>query len=198
VTGLLVDHADTVPHPPAPATRLTAPVDGLDAGHGALMAYRTETLRRLGGFDEVLGAGRRLAGAEDLDMFCRVLADGWTLVREPRSVIRHVNTRDDAAYTKLLRGYGLGLGAMTGKWLRMRPGFGLRLTAVVLGRSVKRVLRTLGSPRRRRGQVAMLSGILGGMASSVGLRVRAGRFVDAAPPPSIPLSPAGAGGSGAS
>lgn len=194
VTGLLVDHSDTSPRSPAPPARLTRPIEGLDAGHGALMAFRVDVLRRLGGFDEVLGAGRHFAGAEDLDMFSRVLREGHTLVREHRSVIRHVNTREDDAYVRLLRGYGLGLGAMTGKWLRAWPAAGARLAVVVLGRAVKRVLRDLRSPRRRRGQAAMLRGIVGGMASSLRFRVRAGRFVDASPPPSTPLPSASSDG----
>ncbi len=39
----------------------------------------------LGGFDDVLGAGRDLAGAEDLDIFCRALAGGTALVQPTAS-----------------------------------------------------------------------------------------------------------------
>ena len=72
-----------------------------DAGHGAIMAFRRERLVALGGFDPVLGAGRRLAGAEDLDMFCRILDDGAHIVYDPSCVVHHVHTRADDAYTVL-------------------------------------------------------------------------------------------------
>lgn len=191
VTGRLVDHAGGAPAPDEPASRLTRTVDGLDAGHGALMAFRRELLDRLGGFDEVLGAGRRFAGAEDLDMFCRILASGSAIVREPRSMILHVHTREDREYTELLHGYGLGLGGLVTKWLRMSPAVGARLAVLALGRTVVRLVHGLGSRRRRRGQFAMLRGTVTGMVRSARFPIAAARFVDTDPPPPTPLADAG-------
>jgi glycosyltransferase involved in cell wall biosynthesis len=182
-TGRLLDHTLPDATTAAPPRRFTRTRDGLDAGHGALMAFRRAALVAVGGFDEVLGAGRHLAGAEDLDIFCRLLARGHVVAHDPAAVIRHTNTRTDADYVRLQRGYGLGLGALSNKWLRLRWTTGATITTVILGRTVVRVLRHLGDTRRRRGDLAMLGGILAGLATAARLRLDGERFVDASPPP---------------
>ena len=178
VTGEMVDH--TVAHAPVDgsATRYSRVIDGLDAGHGALMAFRRDVLVDLGGFDDVLGAGRRLAGAEDLDIFCRILDAGFAVVHDPSCIVHHVHTRDDGAYEALYRGYGLGLGGLVGKWLRMRWWLGLRMFVVLAGRTLRRVVRERGDERRGPAERAMLAGIVAGVTSSRRLALEAGRFVD--------------------
>jgi glycosyltransferase involved in cell wall biosynthesis len=191
VTGMLLDHSKAGSVTPGPRRRYTAVRRGLDAGHGALMAFRTDLIAGLGGFDEVLGAGRRFAGAEDLDMFCRVLASGRSIVHEPNSVVLHLNTREGDDYTKLLRGYGLGLGGLATKWLRLAPATGVQIAVVATGRTVVRLLRGLRSRRLRRAQLAMLGGILAGMAISLRFSLDGARFVDAHPPDATPLNDKG-------
>lgn len=188
-TGRMLDHTlvDTDVPPTERITYRTA-VQGLDAGHGAVMAFRRSVLQSLGGFDEVLGAGRFLAGAEDLDLFCRALAAGRTAVFVPQSVVLHVNTREPAAYRRLMRGYGLGLGALLGKWWRLSPLVGARMSATLAVRSGRRLLRS--AKRRGRGsrdELAMVDGILRGWVRSRSLRLSGSTFLDEFPPTPIRL-----------
>jgi glycosyltransferase involved in cell wall biosynthesis len=169
------------------------PVEGLDAGHGALMAFQRDLLLDLGGFDDVLGAGRHWGGAEDLDMFCRVLESGASIVYDPDAAVDHVNRREDDDYVRLHAAYGRGLGAMASKWVRSRPGPGLRLAVRILGRNVKRVVRLRRDRRRGPAERAFLRGFLGAGLAALGHRVRDFRFVDAAPPAPITLERSGRG-----
>ena len=89
------------------------------------MAFRREVLLRLGGFDDLMGAGQRMAGAEDLDIFIRILRGGTGIVHDGTCVVLHANTRVGDAYVALHRGYGRGLGALVSKWLRTDPTFGV-------------------------------------------------------------------------
>ncbi|MCS0498053.1 glycosyltransferase family 2 protein [Protaetiibacter mangrovi] len=185
VTGEMIDHTLADEVAPGEPRRYERVLDGLDAGHGALMAFRRDVLVELGGFDEVLGAGRRFAGAEDLDIFCRILDAGYAVVHDPSCVVHHVNTRDDIAYEALYRGYGLGLGGLVGKWLRVRWITGARMFAILAGRTARRAFRQRRDPRRGPAERAMLSGIVTGIAESRRLELEAGRFVDAEPPAPI-------------
>lgn len=188
-TGRMLDHTLVATDvPPTERILYRTAVRGLDAGHGAVMAFRRSTLDSLGGFDDVLGAGRFLAGAEDLDIFCRALAAGGTAVFVPDSVVLHVNTRDPSAYRRLMRGYGLGLGALVGKWWRLSPLVGARLTAMLAVRSGRRLLRS--AKRRGRGardELAMIEGILRGYLRSRHLRLSGSTFLDEHPPTPIRL-----------
>ncbi|MWV47736.1 glycosyltransferase [Rathayibacter sp. VKM Ac-2803] len=191
-TGRMLDHTlvDT-DVPPTDRITYRSTVQGLDAGHGAVMAFRRSTVQTLGGFDDTLGAGRYLAGAEDLDIFCRALAAGGTAVFVPDSVVLHVNTRNPTAYRRLMRGYGLGLGALVGKWWRMSPLVGGRMTATLAVRSGRRLVRS--AKKRGRGardELAMVEGILRGYLRSRHLRLSGSTFVDEYPPTPIRLSPA--------
>jgi glycosyltransferase involved in cell wall biosynthesis len=195
-SGRMLDHtlaATDVPF--TERTTYNTTVRGLDAGHGAVMAFRRSTVNALGGFDEVLGAGRFLAGAEDLDIFCRVLASGSIVVFVPDSVVLHVNTRDPEAYRKLMRGYGLGLGALLGKWLRLSPIVGARMGATLAVRSGRRLVRAAKKKGKgARDEFAALGGIAEGLLRSRSLRLSGSTFVDERPPTPIrlpePVAPA--------
>lgn len=187
VTGRLLDHS--APLDPAPlARRLDRVQDGLDAGHGAVMAFRRSVLAELDGFDDVLGAGRRAAGAEDLDMFCRVLRSGSGIAVEPASVVRHLLTRDDEEFLSLNSGYGRGLGAMSSKWLRFALSDGILLTIVMFARGSRRAIRHARSPRMRSGALSLLRGIFVGLVEAMPMRIRGQRFIDSKPPAPIVLS----------
>ncbi|WP_127792796.1 glycosyltransferase family 2 protein [Agromyces sp. LHK192] len=196
VTGRMLDHtlvtASGTDPAPARVDRIERILGGLDGGHGALMAFRREAVDRIGGFDDVLGAGREFAGAEDLDAFCRVIAAGFVLVRDERAVVHHVNTREGEEYTRLYRGYGLGLGAMTAKWVRFRPASGVAMLFVLLKRTVVRAVRHARHARRGAADRAMLRGILSGFARATRMRLDGERFVDDHRP--TPVLPAAAPG----
>lgn len=187
-TGTLRDVSDAREIAPGPPVRLLRATQGLDAGHGALMAFRRSLIVELGGFDPVLGAGRHLGGAEDMDALCRVLHAGFAVVRVPRAVVRHVFTRGDEDYLRLNTNYGLGTGAMCAKWLRAAGADGRRLAAVVARRGLSRYARRLRPARARRGQGAYLRGLLRGYAEGRRLEVRGLVFVDAQPPVAVPLA----------
>ena len=186
VTGRMLDHTLVGTQPPPPR-RFTRTIEGIDAGHGAIMAFRRERLVALGGFDPVLGAGRRLAGAEDLDMFCRILDDGAHIVYDPSCVMHHVHTRADDAYTELHHGYGLGLGALTAKWVRLRPIVGVRLFAIATKRTLSRAVRNRRAPRRRDADLALFRGFLRGFFIAVRFALDGRVFVDDDPPAPISL-----------
>jgi GT2 family glycosyltransferase len=82
-------------------------------GAGCNMAFRRKILLKLGGFDEALAAPR--PGGDDLDIFYRVIREGYSLVYEPQYMVFHRHRRE---YEKLRHQYwtwGLGLMAFTVK-----------------------------------------------------------------------------------
>lgn len=80
-------------------------------GVGANMAFRTEGLRRLGGFDEALGAGSPTCGSEDTKVFTDLLLSGATTVYQPTALTRHYHRHDLAGLRAQMYGYGSGLTA---------------------------------------------------------------------------------------
>ncbi|NND73746.1 MAG: glycosyltransferase [Ilumatobacter sp.] len=86
-------------------------------GTGANMAFRTEALASLGGFDEALGAGTPSRGGEDIDIAVRVLMAGLLVVRQPSAVIWHGSHRDESALLQQLEDYGCGLSAAFSKFM---------------------------------------------------------------------------------
>jgi GT2 family glycosyltransferase len=91
-------------------------------GSGANMAFRTDVLCALGGFDPALGTGTKARGGDDLAAFFDVVASGHALLYEPAAVIFHAHRRDDAALARQAFGYGAGLTAYLTKTLVDRPG----------------------------------------------------------------------------
>ena len=89
-------------------------------GTGANCAFRAETLRELGYFDERLGPGNATLGGEDLDMFLRALLAGWTLSYEPAAIVWHFHRSDERALSYQMRAYGRGLGAYAAKHMAAR------------------------------------------------------------------------------
>ncbi|KJL40343.1 glycosyltransferase [Microbacterium trichothecenolyticum] len=162
VTGRMLDHTSSADAPYDRPARYETAISGLDAGHGAVMAFRRDVLLRLGGFDDLMGAGQRLAGAEDLDIFIRLLRAGAHVVHSAECVVLHANTRVGAAYVELHRGYGLGLGALVGKWLRRDPRFGVRIGWTLTRRTVARIARARRQGRAFEHERALLGGIFAG------------------------------------
>ncbi|HEY4451306.1 MAG TPA: glycosyltransferase [Solirubrobacteraceae bacterium] len=94
------------------------------AGHfasGANMAFRTEALRRLGGFDEALGTGTPARGCEDLDVCVRLLLAGGRLAYEPRATVWHRHPATPAGVRHRAFDYGTALGAMVTKFVAFGP-----------------------------------------------------------------------------
>jgi GT2 family glycosyltransferase len=89
-------------------------------GTGANFALARRTAVTLGGFDTALGVGTRTGGGEDIDMFTRVILEGYSLVVQPSAIVWHRH-RDGLDELRVqARGYGSGLGAWLTKIL-MNP-----------------------------------------------------------------------------
>lgn len=109
-------------------------------GVGANMAIRIGALRRLGGFDEALGAGTPAQGSEDTKMFTDLLRAGGTVAYRPTAVTRHFHRRDLEGLRRQMRGYGSGLTGVYTASVLARPS-----TMVDLVRLAPRALRDLYS-----------------------------------------------------
>jgi glycosyltransferase involved in cell wall biosynthesis len=90
-------------------------------GVGANMAFRTETLRMVGGFDEALGAGTPSQGSEDTRMFTDILLRQGAIAYWPSAVTRHFHRRDMDGLRRQMRGYGSGLTAFYTASVLARP-----------------------------------------------------------------------------
>jgi GT2 family glycosyltransferase len=89
-------------------------------GTGANFAFRTATLRALGGFDEALGAGSPAGGGEDLDVFVRTILAGYELAYEPAAIVWHEHRVELGQLRRQLFNYGVGLAAFATKYLSNR------------------------------------------------------------------------------
>lgn len=80
-------------------------------GSGANMAFRRETLVKMGGFDNALGAGTLAKGGDDLAAFVAAIQAGYQLVYEPGAMVWHFHRRQEGGMRRQAFGYGFGLGA---------------------------------------------------------------------------------------
>ena len=139
--------------------RLDAPTSPLhpfaagEFGSGASTALRVDVARSLDGFDAALGTGTAARGAEDLDMYIRVLLAGHALVYEPAAILWHLHPDQPHELRRRLFDYGVGLSAMLTKYtvsgyaesmLRRLPAAGRHLFA---SGSRKNVGKGPGYPR---------------------------------------------------
>jgi hypothetical protein len=92
------------------------------------MAFRTSTLKTLGGFDPALGAGTPARGGDDLAIFFDVITQNYRLVYEPGAIVYHKHCRDYPALARQAYGYGVGLSAFLMKTILDKPA---RLAEIV-------------------------------------------------------------------
>jgi glycosyltransferase involved in cell wall biosynthesis len=90
-------------------------------GSGANMAFRTDALRSVGGFDPATGTGSRARGGDDLAGFFSILSAGLTLAYQPTAIVRHAHRREAESLRTLMFDYGAGLGAFLTKIVVDRP-----------------------------------------------------------------------------
>ncbi|OQR60137.1 glycosyl transferase family 2 [Streptomyces maremycinicus] len=90
-------------------------------GSGANMAFRTQVLRAVGGFDPATGAGTRARGGDDLYGFVRVLAGGHRLHYTPLALVWHHHRETWRDLETQAYGYGAGLTAYLTAILVDRP-----------------------------------------------------------------------------
>src|SRR5581483_7619733 len=90
-------------------------------GSGPSMAFDRAVLERLGGFDPALGNGTPALGGVDIEAFLRTIVEGYTLVYEPASIVRHQHLRDFEALRHRVYAYGVGLTALLLRTVVARP-----------------------------------------------------------------------------
>lgn len=98
-------------------------------GSGANMAFSSDVLRALGGFDPALGAGSRSLGGDDLAAIHAVLAGGHRLVYEPAAIVFHHHHPGYDALRRQVYGYGAGLTAYLTSVVVARPSSALVMAA---------------------------------------------------------------------
>lgn len=96
-------------------------------GAGASMAFRREALERAGGFDPALGPGTPTRGGEDLDVFFKILANGWRHVYEPAALAYHTHRREYAELRSQLSTWGIGYSAFLTSAMIGEPGLAMRI-----------------------------------------------------------------------
>ena len=115
------DRSGIVTLDPGGARRVDQPAPSLHPylpgsyGSGANMAFRTDALRRLGGFDP------RLRSGEDIDLLLRTVLAGHALAYEPGAIVWHTHRREPRALRRTMYLYGVGLGAVLTKCLASDP-----------------------------------------------------------------------------
>lgn len=77
-------------------------------GTGANMAIRRSAFARVGLFDPALDTGTATRGGGDIEMYVRVLQEGYTLVYEPRAFVRHRHRREMQTLEAQLGSWGSG------------------------------------------------------------------------------------------
>ncbi|HYF45293.1 MAG TPA: glycosyltransferase [Acidimicrobiales bacterium] len=114
-------------------------------GSGANMAFRTEVLRELGGFDETLGVGTPARGGDDLAAFYDVIRAGHRLVYEPAALVLHHHHVDTAAVRRLAYSYGVALSAYLTRAVVTEPRALVAMAARLPG-GVRHGLKTTQAP----------------------------------------------------
>src|SRR5581483_1972376 len=140
-------------------------------GTGANFAVRRECLSRVGGYDERLGVGSPGGAGEDIELLYRLLRAGARIRYAPDALVYHA--RQDRRRRLASRwGYGQGIGAFTGVWMRRGDAGASRVLARwVLDRG--RRLALAAAQRRwdaAREELLVLGGTGSGLA--YGLRQR--------------------------
>jgi glycosyltransferase involved in cell wall biosynthesis len=130
---------------------VTSPLYPLPAfGPGGNMAFRTESLRAVAGFDPCLGAGTRTHGGEETRALSLLLSAGHAVLHWPAAITWHTHRREMAALRKQFYGYSAGLSAFYASMIRSRPAAALDMLG--LAPHVLRDLRR-GGQNLRSGQL---------------------------------------------
>lgn len=113
-------------------------------GAGGNMAFRTERLRAIGGFDNRLGAGTFTHGGEETRALSLLLEHGSTILHWPPAITWHYHRRTDEALEKQFFGYSAGLTAFFMSMILTSPKYLWRILRFV-PRGVNRMLANRGA-----------------------------------------------------
>jgi glycosyltransferase involved in cell wall biosynthesis len=89
-------------------------------GIGANMGVRRRLFERIGTFDLLLGPGAPFNAGEEFDLMIRALAAGSKVVNASEVCVEHLGVREGEAASRLMRGYGVSVGATLAKHVRLR------------------------------------------------------------------------------
>jgi glycosyltransferase involved in cell wall biosynthesis len=119
-------------------------------GSGGNMAFKTEALRAVGGFDNCLGAGTRTHGGEEVRVLSLLLSRGDAILHWPAAITWHTHRRDMPALKKQFYGYSAGLSAFYASMIRSKPTAALEILGLT-----PHVIRDLrhGSDNQRSGHL---------------------------------------------
>jgi glycosyltransferase involved in cell wall biosynthesis len=115
-------------------------------GAGGNMAFRTERLRAIGGFDNRLGPGTLTLNGEETRALSLLLENGSMILHWPPAITWHYHRRTDEALEKQFFGYSAGLTAFYMSMILTSPKYVWRILRFV-PRGVKRMLANRGSGR---------------------------------------------------
>ena len=133
-------------------------------GIWASMAFRRDTWQRLGGFDDLLGAGARFPGGADGDFALRALARGIYVYETPAVSVVHHRLISPQQGKRLAFDYSRGSGAMMAKHLKCRTQNGHQLLATLARRWLRGVGHTASSGGGRLYRAQRVAGFLSGFA----------------------------------
>lgn len=108
-------------------------------GSGGNMAFRTQALRAIGGFENRLGTGTLTRGGEDTRTLALMLEGGSTILHWPPAITWHYHRRTDEALEKQVFGNSAGLTAFYMSVVLMSPKYFWRILGLV-PRGVKSML----------------------------------------------------------
>jgi GT2 family glycosyltransferase len=101
--------------------RLIGPDFRGTVGSSNNLAVRRAALESIGGFDERLGPATFFAAAEDVDLFDRLVAQGYVGKYDPSVLVWHKQWRTKAARVRIGYRYGKGMGGRLAKLARTNP-----------------------------------------------------------------------------
>jgi glycosyltransferase involved in cell wall biosynthesis len=113
-------------------------------GAGGNLAFRTERLRAIGGYDNRLGTGTLTCGGEETRALSLLLENGSTILHWPPAITWHYHRQTDEALEKQFFGYSAGLTAFYMSMIMTSPRYLWRIPRFV-PRGVKRLLANRGS-----------------------------------------------------
>jgi GT2 family glycosyltransferase len=134
---------------------------------GANSALRRSAWVRVGGFDNVLGAGGPLLSGEDFDFSYRIFRSGGTILLEPDLVVFHRGFRPISEWPKTVRDYGSGVGSFYFKHVRLGDLNAAGMLARTLIREAAGTTRKLIRAKPARNQWSYTVSLVRGMARSL-------------------------------
>jgi len=138
------------------------------------LTFPRGAIAAIGGYDERLGPGTPIPGAEDNDWGYRLLCAGWTIAYRPEPAVVHEAWRTIEERLALKRSYGLGQGGFYAKHIAKADPFILLRFLHDLGRQAKGWTVAALSARSldARGHLAYAGGLIAGAVAMGELIVR--------------------------